>query len=261
MNEQQVNTIVRRVMAELAGQAPADPPASSAPVRTAPVVSAPRAAGAVFGRVWLTVEMFADRAGANGSVTLAGNEYLTPAAVDYAAARGVEVVRAAPAADAPTPRRVTPAALTRTLGLAVHRPDPKVESVLAAVTRGGVVTRGFAESDCWMANTRAMCAEINAGALAGGVFVDRYAAAGMILSAKIDGIRPVQGVSVQAVQAALRQFDANVLVIGHVGHSVYELRSMIDRFSTGRRMGRERTVVLDAVEQLESEGTPCESPE
>ena len=249
VNEELVNTVFRRVMAELAK---ADGAASAADPQPAP---APPGAP---GRVWLTVEMLAARADGAGEVALAHNERLTPAARDYAASRGLEVVRGA-AAPAQRPvthlarGQVAPAALTRTLALAVNRPDSKVEAALAAVTRAGVVTRGFADSDCWMVNTRAMCAEIGRGALAGGVLIDRYAAAGIVLAAKIKGIRPVQGVSAAAVEAALRQFNANLLVIGHATHSVYEIRSMIDRFSAGRRMGRDRTILLDEVERLEAE--------
>ena len=242
MNDELVNTVFRRVMAELSK---GDGAAGAAP---APPGTPPRA--------WLTVEMLAARAGGAAEVALAHNERLTPAARDYAASRGLEVVRgAAPARQQvtqPATGQVTPAALTRTLGLVVNRPDPKVEAALAAVTRAGVVTRGFADCDCWMANTRAMCAEIARGALAGGVLIDRYAAAGLVLAAKIKGIRPVQGVSAAAVEAALRQFNANVLVVGHATHSVYEIRSMIDRFSAGRRMGRNRTILLDEVEKLEA---------
>ena len=246
MNERLVNSVVRRVLAEMGG-------AGNSP--------AGKAGGAA--RVWLTVEMLADRAGGEGVVALAAGEHLTPAAADYAAASGIEVARQ-PVHTPVTPMApgtIKPAALTRTLGLVANRPDAKCEAALSAATRGGVVTRGFGDSSCWMANTRAMCGAINAGALAGGIIIDRYAAAAMVLAGKIEGIRPVQGVSAQAVQAALRQFNANVLVIGCVGHSVYEIRSMIERFAAGRRMGRERTVLLDAVDQLESEGLACESPE
>ena len=245
MNEQLVNSVVRRVMAEMGDGKSVGTVKSGA------------------ARVWLTVALLADRAGGGAAVALEAGEYLTPAAADYAAANGIEITpQAIHAPVTPmAPGRIKPAALTRTLGLVVNRADPKCEAALSAATRGGVVTRGFAESSCWMANTRAMCREIISGGLAGGIIIDRYAAAAMALAGKIDGVRPVQGVSVPAVQAALRQFDANVLVIGCVSHSVYELRSMIDRFSAGRRMGRERTVLLDAVEQLESEGLACESPE
>ena len=253
MNESQVSQIVQRVMAELsraAAPAPAQPPAPT----EAPAAPASKA------RVWLTAGMLADRAGGNSAVTIAPNEHLTPAARDYAAARRIEVVRggnpgrgAPPAVTIVTPGAVHPAALTRTLGLVVNRPDAKAEAALAAVTRAGVRTRGFAGSPCWMINSKAMCQAINAGELAGGIIIDRYAAAPAVLAAKIKGIRPVQGVSVPALEAALRQFDANVLVVGHVTASVYEIRSMIDRFAAGRRMGRDRTLLLDAVEALESE--------
>ena len=99
---------------------------------------------------------------------------------------------------------------------------------------------------------RQMCRALAASELAGGVMIDRYAAGAMALAGKTRGVRPVQGVCVAAVEAGLRQFDANVLVIGHATVSMYEIRSMIDRFSIGRRMDHPRTALLDAIDELES---------
>lgn len=255
-----VDEIVRRVVGELGrqGAEPAKPQASAPEAPRSSVEPAPPAAGASGARVWITAGLLAGRAGEGKSVRLEMNEYLTPAAVDYARSCGIEVVRGGPAPQAqhvapPVPGRVRPAVLTRTLGLLVNRPDAKVEAALAALTRGGVATVGFADSECWMVNTRAMCQAICAGQVAGGVIVDRYAAAAMVLAGKVKGVRAVQGVSVAAVTAALRQFDANVLVVGHTTVSVYEMRSMIDRFAAGRRMGRDRTLLMDAIDRVEAE--------
>ena len=240
-DENLVDEIVRRVV-DVLGVGAAAPPA-------------PAPAGG--SRVWLTTEMLVARAGGADSVSLGANELLTPAARDHAAARGIEVVleeplsRAAPAT-ATTGGQVRPAVLMRTLGLVVHRPDAKAAAALAALGRSGLVAEGFDESDCWMANTRALCEAVAAGRLAGGVVLDRYAAAPMALAGKARGVRAVQGVSVAAVTAALRQFDANVLVVGHVPVSLFEIRSMIDRFAAGRRMGRDRTALLDAVDEMEA---------
>ena len=268
VSEELVNEIVRRVVSVLrdgqAGSAPPSAPATAqAGAARAPAGGpgdadrqAGGAAAAGAARVWVTAEMLAARADGARSVSLAMNEYLTPAARDWAASRGIQVLRGTvlPAGEPVTrsvPGRVRPAVLTRTLGLVVNRPDGKVAAALASAGRAGLATVAFDESSCWMVNARAMCEAVNAGQVAGGVLIDRYAAAGMVLVAKIRGIRPVQGVSAAAVEAALRQFDANVLVIGHVAVSVYELRSMIDRFAAGRRMGRDRTALLEAVEELE----------
>ena len=252
-----VDEVVRRVLAVLGqGDAPASVAApASAAVAEAPPQPSPPAAAA--GRVWVTAEMLAGRADGARSVSLAMNEQLTPAARDYAASRDLEVLRGA-AAPPPAPvtppasGHVRPAVLTRTVGLVVNRPDAKVEAVLSAAARGGLATVGFGESDCWMVNTKSMARAVLAGQVAGGVLIDRYAAAAMVLAGKFKGIRAVQGVSAAAVTAALRQFDANVLVIGHATCSMFEVRSMIDRFAAGRRMGRDRTVLLDMVERVEA---------
>lgn len=259
-----VNQIVQRVLAELSPQAAASPGAAAPAQGAAAAGASPAASGASpNGRAWLTADMIADRAAGGSAVAIGPNEHLTPAARDYAASRKIEVRRGrapgAVRADPVTvlaPGRIQPGVLTRTLGLLASRPDAKVEAALSAATRAGIATRGFAESRCWMVNARAMCDAIKAGELAGGVLIDRYAAAPMVLVGKIRGIRPVQGVSVSAVEAALRQFDANVVVIGHAVASVYEIRSMIDRFAAGRRMGRDRTLLLDAVEEVEARAQP-----
>ncbi len=244
VSEQLVREVVRRVVAALGGagaQTSGGDTNGSAPC-----------AGS---RVWVTARVLSERAPGGGTVELGTNEYLTPAARDYAAGRGIVVVCQDTAQASAAPRtRVKPAVLTRTLGLVVDRADAKVESALSAVTRAGVSLVGYADADCPIVNSRAMCNDVADGELAGGVMLDRYAAAGMVLAGKVRGIRCVQGVSVQAVLAGLRQFDANVLVVGHAAASVYEIRSMIDRFAAGRRMGRERTAVLDAVERWEQEG-------
>ena len=161
----------------------------------------------------------------------------------------------APAPAAPKPERIRPEVLTGTIGLMVYRPDAKVEAALASAARGGVVFRGYSESTCEITNALAMCKAVSAGDVAGGVLLDRHAAAGVALAGKVRGIRPVQGVSVAAVLAGLRQFNANVLVIGHAQASVYEIRTMIDRFASARRMGRDRTALLDTIEQLEADST------
>ncbi len=257
ISEKVVDEIVRRVAKALGAEASgpgadsAERPAAAAPAAAAQGASAPGS------RVWLTAEMLAERVAAGKSASLAMNEFLTPAARDYAAAGGIEVVRGSPLsrpapATVVTGGQVRPAVLTRTLGLVVNRPDAKVAAALAAVARAGVPTAGFAETECWMSNLRALCEAIGGGELAGGAVIERYAAGPMVLAGKISGIRPVQGVSVAAVEAALRQFDANVLVIGHAVLSVFEIRSMIDRFAAGRRVGRDRTALLDAVEELEA---------
>ena len=131
-----------------------------------------------------------------------------------------------------------------------------MESALASLARAGVATAGFGDSSCWMVNTRSMCEAIVAGELAGGTIIDRYAAAGVVLAGKIKGIRPVQGVSTAAVLAGLRQFDANLLLVGHAGLSLYEIRSMIERFAAGRRLGRDRTDLLDLVDELDGLSKP-----
>jgi ribose 5-phosphate isomerase RpiB len=126
-----------------------------------------------------------------------------------------------------------------------------VQAVLASLGRGGLPLRGYDASDCPITNTHSMCQAIVAGELAGGIIIDRYAAAPVVHAAKFAGIRPVQGVSTTAVEAALRQYQANVLVIGHADLSGYQIKTMIERFVVGAGSAVAGNRLTAAIEQLE----------
>jgi ribose 5-phosphate isomerase RpiB len=265
MNEQLVNQVVQRVL-EAMGQG--DGQAKTAATKAATVRAmqssrpAARANGAAGPTAWLTAELFALRARGRQDVHLESHEKLTPAAADFAVVNGIEIKADAPAApsgpaacadgacSAPAlPGRL--GAMLRTTGLVVHRGDLKVQAVLASLGRGGLPLRGYDASDCPLTNSRAMCQAIVVGDLAGGIIIDRYAAAPMVYAAKFGGIRPVQGVSTAAVEAALRQYQANVLVIGHADVSSYQIKGMIERFVAGAGIAVAGNSLTEAIEQLE----------
>jgi ribose 5-phosphate isomerase RpiB len=212
---------------------------------------------------WITAGELSIRARGRQDVHLAAHEKLTPAAADLAEAKGIEIKADSPAKPAekcaggacPTPaaspRRGRIAAMLRTTGLVVHRDDLKVQAVLASLGRGGLPLRGYDASDCPITNTHSMCQAIAAGELAGGIIIDRYAAAPVVHAAKFAGIRPVQGVSTAAVEAALRQYQANVLVIGHADVSGYQIKTMIERFVAGAGAAAAGNSLTAAIEQLE----------
>ena len=276
MSEEVVNQVVRRVLEEMGLQG-APPRASDGSPKGASPAKAPQPVITVPGRsplalaqekpsprrIWLTAEMIAARARGGSGLTLGSNEYLTPAARDYVGQCGIDVRRGdapaapvvmVPQAAASVEQAAHPAVLTGTIGLVVIRYDSKVQAALAGITRLGVQTQGFADTPCSICNTQAMCEALTAGRLAGGVVIDRYAAAPMLLAAKIKGIRPVQGVSAAAVEAGLRQYDANVLVIGCETVSIYEFRTMVGRFAAGRCVRRDRTRLMQEIDKLEAKG-------
>lgn len=260
-NDQVVNQVLQRVLEALgrsgaARQAnvPVALAALAAPISPGPSADAAR-------KTWLTAAALAQRAEGKNEVHLAASEFPTPAAWDYAMTHSLNVKRdgavqivasvepAPRAAVAPGPRKI--AAMLQTLGLVVHRPDLKVEAVLAGLGKNGVQARGFDQASCWMVNTRALGQALSAGEVAGGVVIDKYAASAMLLAAKMPRVRPVQGVSPAAVDAGIRQFDANMLILGHGSLSQYEMSSMISRFAAARRGQHARTPLIEAVEQLE----------
>ncbi len=205
---------------------------------------------------------------------LAGHEFPTPAAADFAMANGVEIKKDQPLKTAGPPNgaggtalggcagtgseacatdaaagRPKLATLLRLTGLTVRQADRNVEAVLAGLARDGVVVRPFDAADCSLANLRTMCAAIAGGEVARGIAIDKHAAMGMVYGAKCPRIRPVQGVAIAPVEAGIRQFDANLLVIGYADVSQFEMQTMIRKFALAARPAR--TTLMESLEQLE----------
>jgi hypothetical protein len=216
--------------------------------------------GPRWGKIWLTAQVLAARAEGKGSVSLRPNEFLTPAAQDYAAARGLLIDHLQPGQEPPhavAPAQVAAeprplAAATGVLGVVLARPDALAEGALASLARSGVQMKDCRIQSCWMASTIELGRAIAAGELAGGVLLDRHASAGMALAGKVKGLRAVQGVSPAAVVAGLRQFDANFLVVGWSGLSVFQLTGMIEAFAAGRAKPQAATPLLERIKKLET---------
>lgn len=216
--------------------------------------------GPRWGKIWLTAQALAGRAEGKSSVSLRTNEFLTPAAQDYAAARNLLINRlqsglepphaVAPASVASEPRLL--AAVTGVLGVVLARPDALAEGALASLARSGIQMKDCRIQSCWMASSIELGRAIAAGELAGGVLLDRHASSGMALAGKLKGIRPVQGVSIAAVQAGLRQFDANFLVVGWSGLSVFQIKGMVETFAAGRARPQADTPLLERIKKLET---------
>jgi hypothetical protein len=137
----------------------------------------------------------------------------------------------------------------RITGLTVRNSDRKVEAVLAGLARNGVLVAPFDGADCSLVNLRNMCSVVSTGQIARGIAIDKHPAMGMVYAGKLPRIRPVQGASVSAVEAGLRQFDANLLVIGHADVSQFEMQTMIRRFALASSPAR--TALMETLEQLE----------
>ena len=96
-----------------------------------------------------------------------------------------------------------------------------------------------------------MCRDVATGQLAAGVVVLPYAADAIVLANKIKGVRAVQGTRPQSVAAAIRHFDANLLILEHAFSTFHEMRRMIRIFATQRQTRNTAEVLLAAVSELE----------
>ena len=61
----------------------------------------------------------------------------------------------------------------------------------------------------------------------------------------------MQGTRLESVKAALRHFDANMLIIEHAFSAFHEMRAMIRLFATQRTSHPAGSALLEAVTELE----------
>ncbi len=221
-------------------------------------------------KVFITAQMLQQRIRAstgNGMIELASNEYLTPNAVDLVQQRHLTVHKApkpnpaqasgnpaAPVANsggeaAETPSN--PALPVGAIGVVNDRTDRTAEGLLDAVACDGVTLVDCNQTDCWIRNLQAMGRSITDGTLAAGVAMLPYAADAMVLANKMPGIRAVQGTRLQSVSAALRHFDANMLILETAFSSFHEMRTMIRQFASERTASPMADTLLAAVAELE----------
>ena len=289
MTEELVNEIVRKVLAEMQQRGLAATPAAAKPTRPAPAQPAPplRPKPRVHQpppprRVFVTAEILAQRLAAAGAgqgrtVELARNEFLTPAAVDLVEDRHLTVVRIeakptlggtggrANATNIQRPDDVMEdmlqagtlggsslaAAGPKSLGMVIRQPNATLRSVLDGLSRSGIEVAEFAASDCWIVNTRAMCAAVAGGRVAGGVAMVPVAAEAVILANKVRGIRAVQGVRLDSLTTAVARIAPNLLVLEHSSCTFHELRTMLRAFASGLATQGKNEAVLGAIGELE----------
>ena len=122
---------------------------------------------------------------------------------------------------------------TLPIGLLLHRADDKVAGLVAGLAREGLRLMDFAQTDCVVRDLEALCEAVRAGQVARGIVVAPYAAGLLALAGKCKGVRPVQGTRLASVEAGLRQFGANLLVVEHAFSTFHEIRAMVRSFAAG----------------------------
>ncbi len=266
MDTELVNKITEQVIEALGRQGDTTQPETPLPKTQEPTDSNPSALETrSVSKVFITVDDLRQRlSGTNGGVIeLSHNEFLTPAAADLVEAKNLIISKASAPEPQPAegamPSQETPGhaytlrsasgesmAPAITIGLVIDRPGEKVRSVTDSLSNNGIGFSRFDQSSCWMENLRSMCRDVASGGLATGVAVLPYAADAMVLVNKIDGIRAVQGTRVGSVQAGIRHFGANVLILEHAFSTFHEMCTMI-RVFTNNRAGVSSGDLLEAI--------------
>lgn len=202
-------------------------------------------------KVFITANMMERRLAESqsGQLSLAANEFLTPAAQDLVAKRHVVVKKLE------SPSLVTPltegSAPPGGFGVVVSGGGSRVEGLLRGLSYDRIALLDYSRGNCWIANTRALCQAIAGGQVRGGVLLLPQAADAMLLASKHRGVRPVQGSRLEDVATAIRHFDANLLVIEHAGGTFHEMRQMVRLFVGPREKRNTAKVLLNALAELE----------
>lgn len=242
-------------------------------------------------KVFITADMLRERlaAGAErGLIALAWNEFLTPGAQDVVhdmrltvrkgdrpateeektqanaanalKARGVAAKTQATGSragsdptspDASSGSSTTSAGQKSTIGLVVYRGGAKVSGVVTALSRGAVRVVEFAGADCVIRNVTALCEALAAGTVPRGVVIAPYGASLMALAGKFPGVRAVQGTRRASVEAALRQYAANLLVVEYAFSTFHEMRALIEVFASAPPAPPKDKTLTDAISRLE----------
>jgi hypothetical protein len=214
-------------------------------------------------RIFVTAELLAQRAAglAGGTIAMAANEFLTPAAEELAEIKhwtvrknggnrdsgiGIRERQEKISPQNPTPQPSNPIPETPNprpdaripnpgaLGLVVAAPSDKVENLLAAMRIDGLSVQSFNQTDCWMCNLESLCDALAGGALKAAVLLAPYATDAMVLAGKCKGVLPVQGTRADSVAAAVRHFGANLLVLEYAVSTYHEMRQMVRLFAASR---------------------------
>jgi ribose 5-phosphate isomerase RpiB len=80
-----------------------------------------------------------------------------------------------------------------------------------------------------------LASEIKAGSAAAGVLVVKNASAAMVFANRCPSLRAVVGTCLDAVEQAISQMAANVLVIEHPYKTLSQVKSMLARFARAKR--------------------------
>lgn len=293
--------IVEQVLATLKGKGLSAPSAFAAPAPAkaqspAKTDSAPAGAGKTFvsqfapawqrsagkaaskipaapQKIFLTAEMLQRRLAASntkGTVELAANEVLTPAAIDLADEKHITIGRAAAglktqapaeaAKPSPRPGECLPgvcaappvvAGKAEGLGVVVLKGDAKVQSLLGALGHDHISITDFSQTDCWVCNLTNLCNAIACGQVPLGVAIMPHAADAMMLANKFKGIRAVQGTRAESVAGAIRHFGANLLVLEHAASTFHEMRQMVRTLLAEPRKAPPPGRLMDTLKELE----------
>jgi hypothetical protein len=219
---EQIERIVREVIAKLGAASPqAVPPASAAPASVASPPAARDVGVSVDSRV-VTLESIAGKLRGAKQLTVPPGALVTPSVRDELRRKGIELVRGSQAtAGKELPRVLLVAGRTR------HDPAATVEWL----TKQGIdVSR---ESfDCMIAATDTLAAAVAAGRFLG-VLWTRHTAIGLCLANRLAGVRAVLAGGVAPTAAAISAVGANVLIVDPTSGSDYEKKQILSDFCLG----------------------------
>ncbi len=196
--------------------------------------------------------------GANGHVTLPYRARLTPLAVDYIKQRklvlGYSSVTAEKVVSAEsTPAQNQPLAASR-IGAAAT-PTPSTGSLLywcdgpCGPAKAAVVSAEKESNLCALAHPadpgqlipviKQIAIQVKSSRASGGILLVQHGAAAVVFANRCPSLRAALGTSLDAVEQAIQQAAANVLIIEYPTKTLQQVKNLLARFVKGNKQASE----------------------
>ncbi len=171
----------------------------------------------------VTLREIADRLPTMRRLVVSREAVVTPAVRDELLRRGIDLQRTDAAGHRPAPVR---------LALKTSGTDFDPTALAAALQREGFRVECSA-SDCLIAATESLAAELTSSTDTHGVLFTAHTAAGLCLANRLPGVRAIGGGTAPSVAAAAAAVGANLLVVDPRAGTFHQLKQSVAEFAAG----------------------------
>lgn len=184
--------------------------------------------------------------GSNGHITLPYRARLTPLAMDFIKQRklilGYSSVTAASSGNssetsAPTPATPTSSSKSGAILYWCDGPcGPAKAAVVAHEKESNLIALPHAADPKQLIEViRHLAGQVKAGKAVGGILLVQHGAAAIVYANRCPSLRAALGTSLEAVEQAVSQVAANVLIIEYPTKTLQQVKNLLSRFAKGSK--------------------------